>query len=189
MSLSPPDASWSDADLIRECLSGNQLAWTALIEKYKRLVYSMPAKYRLPADEAADIFQHVWTDLYRDLSRLERPEALRSWLITASARRCLLHKRRRQKLMVDEHVDPNVEDPSPTAAQIHVEAEREQGVREALISLPPRCRELMQMLFYEQPTRPYLEVARMLGLAVGSIGFVRGRCLKKLRKLLEERGI
>ena len=189
MKLREPDATWPDEDLVRECLSGNDLAWSALIEKYKRLVYSMPAKYRLPADEAADIFQHVWTDLYRDLRRLERPQSLRSWLITASARRCLLHKRRRQKLMLDETVDPNLEDSQPSAAQIHSDAERQQGIREAIESLPPRCRELVRLLFYEQPPRPYSEVASLLGLAEGSIGFIRGRCLKKLRRILEEKNI
>jgi DNA-directed RNA polymerase specialized sigma24 family protein len=44
------------------------------------------------------------------------------------------------------------------------------------------------MLFFEHPPRPYEEVASSLGLAVGSIGFIRGRCLKKLRDLLTEKG-
>ena len=45
------------------------------------------------------------------------------------------------------------------------------------------------MLFYEQPARPYADIARSLGLAEGSIGFIRGRCLGKLRKLLEEKKV
>ena len=186
MSFRQPDATWPDQDLVRECRAGNQLAWSALIEKYKRLVYSMPAKYRLPPEEAADIFQHVWTDLYRGLERLEKPDSLRSWLITAAARRCLLHKKRRQKLLLDEMVDADLLDVQPTAVQIHMGAEREQEIREALAGLPPRCRELVHMLFYEQPPLPYSDVAQTLGLAVGSIGFIRGRCLKKLRRILEE---
>jgi hypothetical protein len=44
------------------------------------------------------------------------------------------------------------------------------------------------MLFFEQPPLPYAEVARRLGLATGSIGFIRGRCLERLRKLLMESG-
>ena len=127
MKLREPDATWPNDDLVREGLSGNEFAWGALIEKYKRLVYSMPAKYRLAPDEAADIFQHVWTDLYRDLRRLERPQSLRSWLIPASARRCLLHKRRRQKLMLDAALDLNLADNQPTAIEIHIEAAGQTG--------------------------------------------------------------
>jgi DNA-directed RNA polymerase specialized sigma24 family protein len=36
---------------------------------------------------------------------------------------------------------------------------------------------------------PYADVARRLGLATGSIGFIRGRCLEKLRKALMASGI
>jgi RNA polymerase sigma factor (sigma-70 family) len=68
------------------------------------------------------------------------------------------------------------------------EVQREQAVRQAVASLPPRCREMMRLLFYEQPPLPYNEVARRLGLATGSIGFIRGRCLKKLRAQLKAAG-
>ena len=51
-----------------------------------------------------------------------------------------------------------------------------------------RCRELIRMLFYEHPPRPYVEVAKFLGVATSSIGFIRGRCLSKLERALEELG-
>jgi DNA-directed RNA polymerase specialized sigma24 family protein len=45
---------------------------------------------------------------------------------------------------------------------------------------------MVHLLFYEQPPVPYEQVAAELGLAVGSIGFIRGRCLQRLRRILEE---
>ena len=47
---------------------------------------------------------------------------------------------------------------------------------------------MVRLLFYEQPPLPYNEVARRLGLATGSIGFIRGRCLQKLRAQLKAAG-
>lgn len=180
-----PDPAWSDEELIRECRSGSQAAWNALIEKYKKLVYGMPSRYGLPPQDAADIFQMVWTDLYRDLDRLEQPGAIRGWLVTATARRCLLQKKRLAKNSDAALPDlPSKED--LTAVQL--EAERDQTVREAVALLPPRCRRMIEMLFFEFPPRPYQEVAAELGLAGGSIGFIRGRCLSKLRDLLAEKG-
>jgi RNA polymerase sigma factor (sigma-70 family) len=67
--------------------------------------------------------------------------------------------------------------------------EREQSVREAIALLPPRCAEMIRLLFYEHPPLPYAEVARRLGLATGSIGFIRGRCLQRLQKALQDLGI
>jgi DNA-directed RNA polymerase specialized sigma24 family protein len=43
---------------------------------------------------------------------------------------------------------------------------------------------MIRLLFYVEPPLPYREVAQRLGLAVGSIGFIRGRCLKRLQKTL-----
>ena len=186
MSIRQADPSWPDSRLVRECLQGNNSAWAVLIDKYKRLVASVPAKYQLPPGDAADVFQQVWTDLYLDLARLERVEGLRSWLITAAARRCLLAKKRRQRIVQMSGEEQELLDERPDAAAIHAEAEREQKIREIVQKLSPRCRKLVEMLFFEDPPRPYVEVARELGLAEGSIGFMRGRCLAKLRAAVEE---
>jgi RNA polymerase sigma factor (sigma-70 family) len=177
----------TDEQLIEDCIAGDGTAWTALIERYQKLVYSIPFRYRLPPEEAADIFQGVWVDLYRGLSSLQRASGLRSWLITATMRRCLLHKRRRERLgwQPVESAGP-VADPGPDPQTLREEAERNQAIREVVDSLPLRCRELVRMLFFEQPPLPYAEVARRLGLAEGSIGFIRGRCLERLRKALSK---
>jgi len=54
--------------------------------------------------------------------------------------------------------------------------------------LPARCQEMIRLLFYHQPRLSYRDVAARLGLATGSIGFIRGRCLKRLQRTLEKRG-
>jgi len=178
--------TWPDDRLVRACLKGDEIAWAVLIDKYRRLVASIPVKYRLTPEDAADVFQQVWTDLHHDLGRIQRVEALRSWLITAAVRRCLLVKNRGQRNVPITEVEHGLRDGRPDAAAIHAEAEREQKIREVIQKLSPRCRKLVDMLFFEDPPRPYLEVARTLGLAEGSIGFIRGRCLTKLRAALED---
>ena len=72
-----PTAAWNDRDLVRACLSGNQQAWAAIVEKYKGLVYSVPVRYRMSPQDAADVFQEVWLDLYSELPSLREPGALR----------------------------------------------------------------------------------------------------------------
>ncbi len=181
-----PDILWPDEDLVRECLAGNQSAWEALVEKHKRLVYSIPFKYGLPPEEAADVFQIVWSDLYRDLRKIEKAAALRGWLVTATARRCLAQKKHRQRVMAGGTVDPELRDASPDPAALQREAEKEQQVHAAIAQLPKRCQKLVAMLFFEHPPRPYGAIARELGLAEGSVGFIRGRCLAKLKAVLSK---
>jgi DNA-directed RNA polymerase specialized sigma24 family protein len=69
-----------------------------------------------------------------------------------------------------------------------LELQREQLLRTAIRALNSRCQRLVQMLFFESPPRPYEEIAKTFTLATGSVGFIRGRCLDKLRKKLQEIG-
>jgi RNA polymerase sigma factor (sigma-70 family) len=183
-----PARSWSDEELVLECLQGNEPAWAALVDKYRNLVYSVPVKYRMPPEDAADIFQAVWTDLFSELPRLRSAGALRSWLITVAGHKCYQWKR--QEGIRNHGSNPGLEpaDPQATFVEWKQEVEREQTLRDALEELPERCREMVRLLFYQQPPLPYKEVANRLGLAEGSIGFIRGRCLKKLRTALENMG-
>jgi DNA-directed RNA polymerase specialized sigma24 family protein len=47
---------------------------------------------------------------------------------------------------------------------------------------------MVHLLFFQEPPLPYEDVARKIGVAKGSIGFLRMRCLERLRKALEEKG-
>jgi RNA polymerase sigma factor (sigma-70 family) len=79
-------------------------------------------------------------------------------------------------------------DAKPLAENVVIESEEEQTLRAAVAEMPERCMHLIRMLFFETPTRPYNEIAKELGLATGSVGFIRGRCLSRLRKYLEKKG-
>jgi RNA polymerase sigma factor (sigma-70 family) len=178
----------SDEQLVADCLRGDQEAWAALVERYRNLVYSIPVKYRMPPQDAADVFQAVWTELVAELPRLRSVGGLRSWLITVAGHKCFQWKRQQgsQAAAAEPAYEPA--DKQPLYPEWRQQVEREQMLRDALLDLPPRCGEMMRLLFYHQPPLPYKEVAERLGLAEGSIGFIRGRCLKKLRTVLEGMG-
>lgn len=184
-----PTAAWNDRDLVRECLSGNQQAWAAIVEKYKGLVYSVPVRYRMSPQDAADVFQDVWFDLYSELPNLREPGALRGWLITVAWHKCYQWKLRlrRQEKSTGEFQGELVSE-GTSFLDWKERLEQEQLLREAIKTLPDRCRVMVEMLFFQDPPVPYADVARQLGLAEGSIGFIRGRCLKKLRAALEQMG-
>jgi RNA polymerase sigma factor (sigma-70 family) len=188
--VSKPSPEWSNTRIVAECLAGDERAWAALLDRYKNLIYSIPLRYGAPHQDAADIFQAVCLDLFNELPRLRDAEALQGWLIRVTTNKCYHWKRRQSSQESDfaEEDVQNLSDIQPISPDVLAEVEREQMVREAIGHLPPRCREMIELLFFEQPPKPYNEVARRLKLATGSIGFIRGRCLKRLKKLLEERG-
>lgn len=183
------DAAAEDEKLVQACLNGDENAWNRLIDKYKRLIYSVPVKYGMSPEDSADIFQNVCVDLFTNLAKLRKIESLRSWLITVATHKCFHHKRQqRQDVELDAMEQEVAEDLAPATEMVLQEVQEEQAVRDALQRLTPRCAELVRMLFFEQPPLPYNEVAQKLGLATGSIGFIRGRCLNRLQKILAELG-
>jgi RNA polymerase sigma factor (sigma-70 family) len=184
----PKETIAEDEKLVQDCLNGDERAWNRLIDKYKRLIYSVPVKYGFPPEDAADIFQNVCVDLFTNLSKLRKIESLRSWLITVTTHKCF-HSRRQKRQDVElDAMEQEVAEEIAVAPELIQEVQEEQAVRDAIEKLTPRCANLIRMLFFEQPPRPYNEVARTLGLATGSIGFIRGRCLGRLQKILAELG-
>jgi RNA polymerase sigma factor (sigma-70 family) len=182
-------AAWPDARLVSECLGGREEAWRALIFKYKSLIFSIPVKYGFSTDDSTDIFQAVCLDLLSELPKLRAVKALPKWIMQITAHKCFHRKQQQQRTEVMDPSAKEFQKSTPSRAQeILQEAEDEQRLRQAMAELPPRCRKLVHMLFYEEPVRPYQEIAATLGIAVGSIGFIRQRCLERLRKRLLEAG-
>src|SRR5438445_10813466 len=91
--------TWPDDRLVRACRKGDEDAWGALIDRYKNLIFSIPIKYGLSREDAADVFQSVCVDFLRELSRLREIKALPKWLIQISAHKCLQRKREQDKVV------------------------------------------------------------------------------------------
>lgn len=181
----------SDTRLITACRKGDEQAWAELVDKYKNLIYSIPIKLGM-YDDAADIFQSVCVDLLSDLPKLREPKALPKWLMQVCYHKCIEHQTRARKQvpLEQEQADnlPAGEFGAPLPEELLAQLQDERMVRNVVAALPPRCERMVRMLFFETPPRPYQDVAKELGIATGSIGFIRGRCLERLKKQLEKMG-
>ena len=181
----------SDRELVASCLSGDEQAWSELIDRYNRLIFSIPLKQGLSRDEAADIFQAVCLDLVAELPRLRDPQALPAWLIQTTLHKVSKWRRRNDRYVSDEGTHAE-RAPAPDADMPDAlirEVQQAQALRDAVAALSDRCQRMVQMLFFETPARPYKDVASQLGVATGSIGFLRNRCLDRLRSALEGIGL
>lgn len=166
-----------------------------LVDRYHRFVYAVITRHGVRGDAAADLFQTVWLDAYNDLPKLRQVGAFRGWLGKVTAHACYHAKQRTARRDLHETgldggpdrqavVEAAAATPEVPA---FVEAlERDQLVRDALRAVSARCQKMIHLLFFAHPPRPYAEVASELGLAVGSIGFIRARCLERLRSALDK---
>lgn len=181
----------SDLELVLDCRRGDQLAWEKLVRRYQRLVYAIPLRAGLSEDEAAEIFQDVFTTLFEKLNDIEEPERLQAWLVTTTRRRTLrtISQRPRQTSLDDQETDSaqeagTVRDESPLPDEELMVLEEQHQIRLAVSQLDDRCKTLVELLFYQREPPSYAEVAKVLGVPEGSIGPTRARCLAKLLRLL-----
>lgn len=191
-SSASPDPGWPDRRLVDACLDGDEQAWGALVDKYGQLVFGIARRYGAPRDEATDLFQAIWLDAYNDLAKLRKKDAFKPWLVSLASHKCYHWKRkhlRQQAHELDAVEVEAIDDDAADEPELIERLSREQLVREAVFSLAPRCREMIRLLFFTFPPKPYKDVAETMGLAVGSIGFIRRRCLTRLQRALERHGL
>jgi len=179
----------TDAALVKACARGDESAWETLVRRYQRLVYTVPRRAGLDEDAAADVFQRVFTTLFEHLDRVDQPDRLSAWLVTVARRESWRIVRREMggRVPLDE-LSADIPDDAPPAVDVVVRMEEQHALRTALAGLQPRCRDLLWLLFYSPEPLPYAQVAARLGIAEGSIGPIRGRCLERLRELLSTHG-
>jgi RNA polymerase sigma factor (sigma-70 family) len=190
--VTEPAAPASDAELIDACRRGDARAWRELVLRFERLVFTVPRRAGLAADEAADVFQTVFLRLHQHLGGLSQPERVRAWLVTTARRETLkqLRERRRTVPLVtdDDGGAEEPADPDPLPEQLLEQLQLQHHARVAFERLSAPCRALLGLLYADDDAPPYGDIATRLGMPVGSIGPTRARCLAKLRALMDTPG-
>jgi RNA polymerase sigma factor (sigma-70 family) len=175
------------ASLVRRATAGDKSAWEALVDRYSRLIWAMTRDFRLAEIDAADVVQATWLRLLEHIGRIEYPERIGSWLATTARHECLRHLAASKRFMlVDDHDTVLGAAPVQQAGvdERLLAEERAQEVREAIATLPTRSQQLLELLMADPPVS-YTEISDQLGLPIGSIGPTRGRCLQRLKLVLQ----
>ena len=176
------DVAW----LVRRAAEGDQWAWERLIEQYGRLIWAMTRDFKLVESDAADVVQATWLRLLEHIDDLKHPARVGSWLAATARHECLRSVAARKKIVLlqDDAGLTDVPAHQPDVDERLLAGERAQAVREALSRLPRQWQRLLGLLMADPPAS-YTEISDQLGLPIGSIGPTRGRCLARLRVLLQ----
>jgi RNA polymerase sigma factor (sigma-70 family) len=172
----------ADQGLIARCRKGDPRAWEALVEDFAALVYSIPRRHGLSANECDDVSQTVFTSLLANLDQLRDDHALPKWLIT-TAHRATWRAARASARAQERPPGLHPLEQTPSFEEV-ARLEHIQVVRTGLQQLGQPCRELLELMFVHNAD--YQTTAARLGLSPGSLGPIRRRCLEKLRAKLSD---
>ena len=167
----------SDAALVAACLAGDESAWNGLVDRFARYVFAITTQaFRLPPDDAEDVFQEVFARIYDRLGTLRDPDALRPWIAQLTRRECI------DKLRANTREAP-VDDLPEHEEDVLDRIEEAFDVHAALDSLPGECREVLDRFFCRDES--YSTIGSALELPPGTIASRISRCLVRMRELLE----
>ena len=186
----PPEASREIEAIIQRCLQGDQLAWDAIVQQYRRKVFNVAYKFVGRHEEAEDLTQDIFIKIFKSLGTFDRRANFQTWLISVSRNLCIDHYRsvRQERQTIDYQVDPNelspvAHEPGPIAAI--EQQDRVLLLREALAALPESLRKAVLMRDIQELT--YQEIADKLQLPEGTVKsrINRGRTelARQIRKL------
>ena len=171
----------SDAQIVDRCRSGDEAAWTLLVERFSRYVYAIATgAYRLSDADAEDVFQDVFARTYEHLDRLRDDDAIRPWIGQLTRRVCIdrLRAARPSEPLDDAGAHGAVDD---RLDQI----EQAVTVRGALARLSADCQEILDRFFTRDES--YRAIGEALAIPAGTIASRISRCLGRLRGELEGR--
>jgi RNA polymerase sigma factor (sigma-70 family) len=175
----PAPEHFSDSELLQRCRGRDADAWDLLVSRYERLVYTVALRNGLSAEDAADVTQSTFVMLIDSLDRIRDDEKLASWLMTVARRQSWrVRNLSRRSVALEEAAEGSVDPLADWATVV--------ALHDALSTLGGSCRELLLALYFEPESPSYAEIAERMGRSIGGIGPLRGRCLDKLRGILEE---
>ena len=182
------------ADLVDAVRAGCPGAWRVLVARFDPSLHGIARGYGLDAAAVDDAVQQTWLAAITHLAALREPAALAGWLRRILHHECLrvVSRANREVPVLEQRLGDPVSPAHVALRPQTPEPPEEEAIRRDQITalrdavrrrLSAREQELMALLA-DDHEHSYTEIARTLGLPVGSIGPTRARCIAKLRPLL-----
>jgi RNA polymerase sigma-70 factor (ECF subfamily) len=187
-----PGPEPDDASLVRRCLKDDQAAFRILVERYQGEVYSLTLRLVNRAEDAEDLTQETFLRAFRALKRYDPTRPFGAWLHTIASRLCIDHHRRQRGARLVSLTQPeegtageertiDLADPDAGPEEHAEQGELARRLEALVQSLPPDSR--AAILLRHQQDLPYEEIARVLGVPLGT---VKAR-IHRARIMLKER--
>jgi RNA polymerase sigma-70 factor (ECF subfamily) len=183
MALCAGPAEVTDEALVAAARAGDRSAYSALVERYRDLVFAYACARLRDRDEAEDVAQEAFVRAYVALDRFRMAGCWSAWLMRIVRNLCTdAHRKRLGR--ATEPADDDWLDDAPTPEMVALAGERRRELRRAVAELPEMYR--LPLLMHYGSGRTYREIAVALGLPESTIV---GRMAGALRHLRRRMGV
>jgi RNA polymerase sigma-70 factor, ECF subfamily len=160
--------------------AGDGLDIVDLVRQYHAVVYRYAYRLTLSVADAEDLAQQTFLVAQQRLSQVRQPEKVERWLL-AVLRSCFLKEYRKRIPTPVEDLEMEM-DVQRSESGPGERVDREQ-LDQALAELPDSFRLVLTMHYFEDLA--YKEIARQLGIPIGTVMSRLSRAKRHLRRYLE----
>lgn len=186
-----PDTVDADRALVEAVLAQTPGAFERLVREYQRLCWHVVDRMVRHPDDTRELCQEAFLRIHQTLHQYRGDSALKSWVAQVAYSVAKRHLERKRIPLVEDWPDDDgpslaerVGDPLDLEASA-VDDQRRALLHAAVATLPPLQRTLLTLYHLEE--MPIGDMARMTGLAEGTIKSHLFRSRKLLRGILESR--
>lgn len=171
-----------DRDLYWRFVEGDLDAFESLFRRYEREVYGWTYRIVRRRAEAEELTVETFWQIYRARARFSPARGFGPW-----ARRIATNLALNRLRTLGRYEPLPVEPAAPAPADAGERGDLRRAIAEAFAALSPKLRLVAVLAFVEQV--PYGEIAEALGLSLEAVKSRVFRASRKLRRLLEAKGI
>ena len=150
----------TDYEIIKQCLDGKQEAFSEIVTRYRKLIYSIVYNILRDKQEVNDVAQEVFIRLYKNLDKYNPEYKFSTWAVRITTNLCLdiLRKKKAEVLPVEEIGTLNGDFDTPEDR--FLDKERNRIVMKAVDELPDKYR--IPIILFHQKGLSYEEMCRVL---------------------------
>jgi len=161
-----------DSVLAGQILAGDQKAFETLVQRYSTPLFNFICRFLGDYDQACDISQQVFLQLYLSLPTLRTGDPLKAWLFQVARNRCLDELRRKHAIHFSELESANDEDDlsplasmpdtSPLPEELAEHHDLQECLQRAIEALPPKFRSVVLLRYAGQLS--FSEIGQVLAM-------------------------
>ncbi|MEM7336881.1 MAG: sigma-70 family RNA polymerase sigma factor [Chloroflexota bacterium] len=185
----------SDEQLILQAQSGQSEAFGLLVQRYQTAVFNVAYRMFGQAPDAEDATQEAFVRAYKAIERFDSKRPFAPWIKRITVNVCLnvLESKQNQTQTVatdikrDDQTQGDMDDwqhRNPTPEQNLVKQERDILLREAILTLPPNYRAVLEYRHFQELT--YDQIAETMNRPVSSVKSDLFRARKMLATRMKE---
>lgn len=183
-----PERDVAENVLFRRFRQGNQHAFESLFHRYYKALCAFALCYLNSQSEAEEIVQDSMVKLWERRDSFQSVEHLRSFLYLTTRNACLDNiKMEHRRLQRDYRYSLEIVDSELAFEHQIIEAELLADIHSAIECLPPQCRKIFELSFYECMSGK--EIAELMNISVSTVNNQKARGITLLRKRLSTKGL